>query len=252
MLATNTIKNIFTKTRSKVAVCIIFLFAFFVKWQTSHAQLVFLSTESITPLEPILMNDTIDFQVQVGVTNFISLLPDIAIGNIFYWYRTDSMINSGQPARLVDFNLSVQLVSDGFLDTVPIEMKPNELRMGGTNPVNLIILWPAMINPLVVDTTGGVTNIVVDGYLGDNPYPQQVGNIIFPCPALQYIYIKHEEIIEIKQLSVISMDGQLIQTYENEEFKNGFINLENYATGNYVVRCTYYNGNVIQTQILKH
>ncbi len=237
------------KTRFAVITGIL-LFTFFGKVQTSHAQLVFLKTDSIIPLDPIIMNDFVDFEIHVGVKNIISLLPDVALGNIFYWYRTDSMISSGQPARIVDFDLSILLISDGYIDTVPIEMLPNELRTG---PVNLIILWPAMINPLVLDTVQDTLGVLVEGFLSTpNEYPLQCGNIIFPCPAIQFVNIQSEEIKFIDHVQLISMSGQVMQTYRHEEFQNGSIDISNYPSGEYVVQLHYYDNRVVRTKILKH
>ncbi len=236
------------KSRFRAIMVILLFFTFSAKVQTSHAQLL-LTLESIAPVEPVIMNDTCDFRVEVGVTDIILLIPGIAIGDLFYWYRTDSMISSGQPARILELDLNVEIVVDNYVDTVPVDIRPNEIRTG---PVNLIILWPAMINPLVWDTTGGTCFVTVEGFLGnDGNYPKQVGNVIFPCPALQYINIRAEELDGIKEISIISMEGQTIQTYQHDEFKNGSINMECYAAGTYIVQLTYYNNEVSRTKIQK-
>lgn len=238
------------KIRFKIILGILF-FAFFIKVQNGHAQL-FLRMDSIVALEPIIMNDTVDFEVHVGVRDLLApWVPSFTVGNIFYWYRTDSMINSGQPARIIDVDLSSLLILDGYVDTVPIEMKPNEIRMGGTNPINLIILWPALFPP-ILDTIPDTLGITVVGVLGDNDvYPKQVGNVIFPCPALQFLNIQQGEISKIRQITILSMDGKVAAILKNHEFSSGFINLESFPTGEYFIRSEYFDNRVVQTKVIK-
>ena len=210
-----------------------------------------LSLDNITALEPIIINDTTNFQVSVGVINGASL-PDTVTGDIFYWYLTDSMIMSSQPARKLEQDFVSELVPDGFIDTIHIDIQPNEIR---TTPVNLIILWPAMIDSSVSDTHSISMYVLPVGFLhvqtGINPPYSNTQNLIFPCPTLQYIYIRHEELSSINKIIIYSMDGQAIATYENDEFKNGMINLENFVIGNYLVELIYYNNEIVKTKILK-
>src|SRR5687767_8334603 len=79
-----------------------------------------LSLENLTPLEPILINDVVDFQVVIGVVDEFAM-PSSVTGDIYYWFLTDSMILSGAPARILEQDFVSELVSDGFVDIVPID-----------------------------------------------------------------------------------------------------------------------------------
>lgn len=204
---------------------------------------------NIIQLEPIIMNDTTDFFVQVSVNDASVLNQDSIYGDLFYYYLTDSMISASVNARIINDDSNDIYINPTIADTVHIDIRPDEIK---TTPVNLIILWPAMINPEVADTDSSTIVVGFDGYLS-LPSITGIGqkNLIFPCPAIQYIYIRQEELSLIKQIRILSIEGKTINQYDKHEFSSGFINIDYLATGPYFVELNYYNNNVVRTKILK-
>lgn len=207
-----------------------------------------LTIDSIALLEPVIMNDTTDFRVRVRVTYLGS--PAAVFGDLFYYYLTDSMIQVLAPPRIFLQGDSGETASDGMFDTIPIDIRPDEIRT--TTPLNTIILWPAMISPETLDSVSDTIQVGFNGWLGLPPIviPNK-SNIVFPCPALQYIYIRQEELSLIKQIRILSVEGKMISQYENSEFNSGFINVDHLASGNYLVELLYFSSKIIQTKILK-
>lgn len=207
-----------------------------------------LSLENITPLEPILINDVVDFQVVIGVVDGLSM-PTSVTGDIYYWFLTDSMILSGAQARILEQDFVSELVSDGFVDVVPIDIQPDEWR---TQPANLIILWPAMLDSSVADTHSLSLYVLPDGFLNTPPnYTNTQRNQLFPSPVIQLVYIKPEELKQIQKILFYGMDGSVKATYEYGEFSNGCINLDTFPAGTYLTELYYFDNRVIRTKIQK-
>lgn len=208
---------------------------------------VTLSLLNINITSPLVMYDTVDFEVSVGVLN--GLNPDTVTGDIFYYYLTDLMLLTLQPPRKFEEDFVSEMVPHGFVDTIPIDIQPSEIKTG---PVNLIILWPAMHVPEVEDTNNLSILEYLIGFL-DTPqeYPITKGNIVFPCPATQYLFIRHEEIELIKEVRIISMKGDLMAVHSHESIINGTILLDALPGGQYVVEIHYLNDQVIHQKIIK-
>src|SRR5687767_11973465 len=85
-----------------------------------------LSIDSIVALEPIIMSDFTDFQVRVRVDNTAG--PDSIFGDIFYYYFTDQMIALLDTPRIFEQEANNEWVYDGFIDTIPIDIQPNEIH----------------------------------------------------------------------------------------------------------------------------
>lgn len=195
-----------------------------------------LSLENITPLEPIIINDITDFQVTVGVVDGLSM-PTSVTGDIYYWFLTDSMILAGAPARILEQDFVSELVADGFIDIVPIDIQPNEWR---TQPANLIILWPAMIDSSVADTHSLSLYLYPEGFLNISSTNNNTkGNQLFPSPVIQLVYIKPEELKQIQKILFYGMDGTIKATYEYGEFSTGCINLDTFPAGTYLTELIY-------------
>lgn len=218
-----------------------------------NSQLTILSIDSISPMEPLVIGDTTDFYVELSVDDIGPLNIDSLLGNLFYLYWTDSMISSLQLPRIIDLDLSVIWVPSFMADTVPIDIRPNEIR---TEPANLIILWPAMINPLILDTNGISINIQMPDSTGtlnmENPFKDPNHQIIYPSPAIQFVRIRPEDIESIKEIRLLYSDGRTASTYLPAEFKSGTINVDHLAPGNYLVEIFYKNGDTHVSKIVKY
>lgn len=208
---------------------------------------VTLSLLNINITTPLIMYDTVDFAVSVGVLN--GLNPDTVTGDIFYYYLTDLMLATLQPPRKFEEDFVVEMVPHGFQDTIPIDIQPTEIK---TTPVNLIILWPAMHVPEVEDTNSLSIFELLLGFL-DAPqeYPMQHGNIVFPCPASQFLFVKENELELIREIRIMSMSGAMVRSYPKEEFSSGTIVLNELAAGQYLIEIHYEDQQVIRQKILK-
>lgn len=229
---------------------VVCLLAFFV-FNKASAQIgtKIVTIDSISAQEPIVMFDTTNFFVLVTVNDTSFVNQDSIFGDLFYYYLTDSMDSAGVPPRLINNDTINQWYVGTFSDILSIDIRPDEIR---TTPVNLIVVWPAMINPEVADTDSIVIQIGFDGFLGITPTPDHPrGNIVYPCPAMQYIYIRPEEISLIKEIHILSMEGKTINSFESEEFTSGFINIDSLALGTYLVELEYFDSKIIRTKIIK-
>jgi len=216
-----------------------------------NGQLTILSIDSISPMEPLVIGDTTDFYVELSVDDIGPLNVDSLLGNLFYLFWTDSMQNSLQLPRIIDLDLSVIWVPSFLADTVPIDIRPNEIR---TEPANLIILWPAMINPLILDTNGISILIPTGGILPTLGIEQFFNepNLIFPCPAIQFINIRPEEIKLIRHIKIVSIEGKILNKYLPSEFSSGTISVNHLPVGSYFVEMNFNDGKVVRTKILKN
>ncbi len=202
---------------------------------------------------------SIDFAAQVdsmeigGITNFqvrvrVTGNPDSLTGDIFYYYLTDSMQSVFAPPRVFLQDTVNELVTDLFLDTIPIDIQPNEIRTG---PMNYIIIWPAM-NVAVADTDSIVIQANCIGFIGlEPPITETKSNILFPCPALQYLYLRQEEIELISHIKMIGMKGETVDDIYPNRFSNGWVNIDQLKTGNYTALISYKNGSTVSMRFIK-
>ncbi len=235
----------------KGAIMILAFFAF----QIANAQTgtKILSIDSIYQLEPIIINDTTDFVVQVSVNDTSLINNDTITGDLFYYYQTDSMDSAGVLPRIINNDLSNITINGSIFDTVSIDIRPEEIRT--SPPVNLIILWPAIVtsNPEVIDTTQIQILVNFEGYLNINPIIKKDGyKIIFPVPASQYIYIQPAEINLIQSIQILTIDGKLVYIKTRDEISSGFINIDNIPNGSYLIDILYENGELVRTKIIKN
>lgn len=212
-----------------------------------------LSIDSISQLEPIIMNDTVDFLVLVSINDTSFVNNDTITGDLFYYYQTDSMINAGAPPRIFNQYIANETISGSFFDTISIDIFQNEIRT--SPPVNLIILWPAIIttNPEVIDSTQIELEVYFEGYL-HTPHANDNDEykVIFPIPASQYIYVRPEEIQFIRQIHLLTVDGKIVGTKQAEEISSGLISIDHLPTGTYFVQIEYRNGEIIQSKMIKN
>jgi len=232
----------------------IMLLAFFAFQQTNaQTGTKILSIDSIAQLEPIIINDSTDFVVLVSVNDTSFINNDTISGDLFYYYRTDSMLNAGFLPRIINNDPSNITIFGNILDTVSIDIRPDEIRT--SPPVNLIILWPAIIttNPEVIDSTQIDISVTFEGYIGiPSITNKDKSNIIFPVPANQFIYIQPTEINLIKEVHLLTVDGKLISTKFAEEISSGFIQIDHLPGGTYLIEINYLNGETIRTKVIKN
>jgi hypothetical protein len=208
-----------------------------------------LSIDSISILSPVIMGGITNFGVQVRVNNLFA--GDTITGDIFYYYLTDSMISAGIPPRIFEQDTS-EFVSDPFWDTVHVDIQPNEIRTGATGPLNLIVIWPAMIHPAIADTDSVTFYITVEGFLGlETAYPPNNEHIIYPSPAQHYLFIKPDDMNLIAEIQLLNLQGQMVDRMHQDVISSGWINIDGLKTGAYMAVIYYKNGNVVYKKFLK-
>jgi len=202
--------------------------------------------DSVSILTPALFGGTTDIGVQVRVLN--GLVGDTLVGDIYYYYQTDTMDSLGIPPQPIDQDFVSETVADPFWDTIHVPINPIEMKTG---PLNLIVVWPAMIHPAVLDTDSVAFYLPVEGYIGLEPLPKIESNILYPCPAMQYLYIRPESAQEITEMIIANMQGQMIKIIPGSNLANGMINIDELNTGFYMVTLRYKNGSSFHQKILK-
>lgn len=226
---------------------ILLLAGFIGKFHSINAQATTtLSIDSVNQLGPIILDDTTGFQVRVRVNSLLG--PDSLTGDIFYYYRTDSMINSGAPARIFQQDAVIELVYDQFIDTVLIDIRPDEIR---TDPLNLIVIWPAMINPSVADTDSIAFYVGFDGYFGIEEPTERLINPLYPLPAMEYLYVRPSDADKIELIHITNMQGQTVMLVNRNQLSSGWIHVGSLPAGLYNATITYNNGQLQTTRILK-
>lgn len=207
-----------------------------------------LTITSVTQMEPMIMFDSTDFNITITATDSIGA-PDTVSGDLFYYYQTDSMINAGTPPRIINNDPASVLIAFSFNDTLTIDIRPDEIR---TTPVNLIILWPAMLNPMIADSVCDSIEVELMGFLGLRPLAgKETQPVIFPCPALQYIYIQPEQLGQITEINLFTITGEFLSHYAPEDFRLGLIDIGHLAPGYYLVEVYYPNRLPRQIKIQK-
>jgi hypothetical protein len=206
-----------------------------------------LSIDSFSILNTFVYGDTAYVGVQVRVLD--GFMSDTLVGDIYYYYLTDSMISAGDSAQIIELDGIIQSVADPFWDVVHIPINTGEMKTG---PLNLIVVWPAMMDPAVLDTDSVVINLILGHDVGIEPeYVPTNENILYPSPAMHYIFIKPEEIDLIQQMIILNMQGQTVETIPGEKLSYGWISIDHLSSGAYLAILKYKDGKMIKKKILK-
>lgn len=202
--------------------------------------------DSVSILNPVVFGGTVDLAVQVRIS--APVFGDTLTGDIYYYYQTDTMDSLGIPPIAIEQDSVSEFLSDPFLDTIQIPIDNIHMKTG---PLNLIVVWPAMIHPAVLDTDSIVFELPVEGYLGLDPPDEVKGNILYPLPAIHYLFIKPDEIGEIQELFIMNLQGQIVDSYQPHHLQNGYINIDHLSPGYYLAILQYKNGQRFNKKILK-
>jgi len=209
-----------------------------------------LSIDSIQVMDPVIMNGITNFSVSVRVDDTSAANNDFTTGILFYYYLTDSMIDAGVPPRIIAPNSNAVFINPIIVDTVPIDILPDEIK---TDPVNLIILWPAIsgFNTEVVDTDSAFIHVTVNGFLNTYQHASKKQELYYPLPAMQVLYIRPDELALIERIRIYSLNGNVIKDYSKEEFKSGQLDLYELSSGTYLVETEYTSGYKLNKKIIK-
>jgi len=165
-------------------------------------------------------------------------------GNIRYWVQSDSMYNTLVPPKMVDWspaNVGIPLI--GKQDTVIIPLDSLILRTG---PVNVIIIWPSLVNPTInlVDSGFAQFQLYTVGLPWIEDPVQNFGSTVFPNPSLstQMVFVNSKYSKEISKIIVINSLGQVMDTKqfaEGESGKGYIIPTEDLRPGIYHIHLVY-------------
>lgn len=174
-------------------------------------------------------------------TGFIS-------GNLLYHFQTDKMgAISGDYKHEVDNDTAdEQILPGGIIDTLTFTVDTAEFRTVGTNPVNVIIIWPAFVSASHFSCDSGETILwEVPGFVGieeENYYGY--GSTVYPNPAppMQLVFINSKYSQEISRVSIVNAMGQVINTkefYEGEDSQGYVLPTEELRAGIYNIHIFY-------------
>jgi hypothetical protein len=215
-------------------------------------------TQSVKPVIDFILPDpdvdfvlgsTVDIYVHVKVKSCATNADTTIWGNIYYWYQTDSMDNATPEVyNWIDSDAAIEEIpSGGLLDTIPFYCDSSELRISATNPVNVIIIWPAFFSPTAPVCDSSQTNIYVTPYypigLEEEPI-QKFGSTAFPNPAnaMQVVFINSKYSKDISSISIMNSLGQMMsikEFSEGEDSKGYVLPTEILQAGIYHVHILY-------------
>jgi hypothetical protein len=231
----------------------IFLITFFVifSFTETHAQRVF--TIDYCHLEednpPYSFGDTISLWVHFFVSD-TSGADTSAFGDLYFWWQTDSMVAAGVPPRLINITPAYEFIPvGGVLDTVPIDLRPEEWRII-TGPVNVYCVWAAMYIPDMEDSIP-CCNAYGLTILGDENQVDNTSINLFPNPTTQFMIIQGDQISSIKEMTIISIEGKIAGLKTYEEIKTGRIDLEFLQPGIYFVELKMLDNSIVRKKIQK-
>jgi hypothetical protein len=139
-------------------------------------------------------------------------LDTTVYGNLYYWYKTDSMnaVNSNW-YEFIDENPTFETINaGGEFDFFPFPCVQGQMRTG---PVNVIIIWPAMIGPSVNVTDSAfwmLSNVHVGDLSGLVDQNNSFGSTVYPNPSSGYelIHISSKYTQLIDRISITNNLGQ--------------------------------------------
>lgn len=179
----------------------------------------------IDPDNPLVAFDTAGIVVYVKVASCETNTDTGGVqGNLKYQFQSDKMgIYSPNWMEEVDNDTAIETIPfGGKLDTLVFVVDTNQFRTTGTNPVNVIIIWPSLHNPATpMCDSGQIILWHVPGYyLGmEEENPQNFGSTVYPNPALatQLVYINTSYTQEISRVTITNTMGQVLNTKEFTE-----------------------------------
>jgi hypothetical protein len=189
-----------------------------------HAQGIkpYIDFALVDPDNPLVAFDTVGIVVFVKVASCETNADTGGVqGNLKYQYQSDKMgFYSPYWMVEVDNDTAIETIPiSGKLDTLLFVVDTNEFRTTGSNPVNVIIIWPSLHNPATPMCDSGQTVLwhVPGYYLGmEEENPQSFGSTVYPNPALatQLVYINTTYTQQISQVTITNSMGQVLSTKE--------------------------------------
>jgi hypothetical protein len=149
-------------------------------------------------------------------------------GDIRYWAQSDSMLDiSASPKMINNSTMTEPIPVTGRFDTLYLPVDSLILRTG---PVNVIIIWPSIVNATFALSDSGFQfvneYIYTDVGLPLEPF-EEYGSIVFPNPAMaiQLVYVKNKYSLGMDYITITNSLGQVITTksFAGGEMDNSYL-----------------------------
>lgn len=197
---------------------------------------------------PYSFGDTISLFVHFFVSD-TSGSDTSAFGDLYFWWQTDTMAAAGVPPRLINITPAYEYIPvGGVLDTVPIDLRPEEWRING--PVNVYCVWAAMYIPDLEDSIPCCNSYGLT-ILGDENQFENTPIHLYPNPTTQFMMIQSDQINSIKEINFISIEGKIAGLKTHDEIMTGRIDLEFLQPGIYFVELKMLDNSIVRKKIQK-
>jgi len=233
-------------TIMKSSKLLFFLIIFFSSITISYSQQRKIVIDSVNyDQDNPILNGSIDTVITYIHLTDSADAPVAGVGNIRYWVVSDTMITLSILPKLIDYTSTYETIPIiGKMDTLAIPLDSLVLRTG---PANVIIIWPALINPTIdiIDSGFAVINLYTYSDIGIQEEPiQKFGSTVFPNPSegIQLVMFNSKYTQEIQQITVTNTIGQTmsIREFANGESSHGFVlPTENLQSGIYHIHILY-------------
>jgi hypothetical protein len=248
--------------RKKLSVRIILLIAGLIFLPVySYTQVIGIVDYAIFDESQAIIGDTTIITIHVKFKSSVTNNDTAVNGNLYYHYQTDSMIAAGGMGNIesIDDSPGWEIVPvGGKFDTIQFPCRPNQLRTG---PVNVIIIWPALFNPLTpMDdsvmyiltnvSVGAEVGIIEEGltYYGSTAYPN-------PAMGEQLVMIHSPKQEMIQSISILNSVGQILsnqQIMEGQGLNDYILPTNKLSPGVYIIQLGYTNRQVEIIKFIKN
>lgn len=208
---------------------------------------------------PILVGTTMNLKTRIHMTdsanNWVS-----GSGNIRYYVQSDSMYQAITLPAMIEDGQGVEFVpAGGRFDTLHLPLDSLDVRLSETNPINVIIIWPSIVNPSIILIDSGFV-LMDQVFFTDIGLPTE-GDIppttIYPNPSgsFELLYIKKHYTELIEQISIIDYWGQpvFVKRFTEEDETNGYVvPTFGLATGIYSIQIQYKDKKMESVKYIKN
>jgi hypothetical protein len=254
------------ETKMKPAYKLLFvLFVFVFATSKSNAQAIKpeIDFAVMDPDNPLIANQIASIIVHVKIKSCVTSndTGDV-VGHLSYNLQTDSMgAVNGDTKLHIDQNPPYENIPPGGkFDTLDFIVDTNYFRTQETNPVNVIIIWPAFSSPsnpqcdsgevIMWNVPGSQIGIYEEG-------PQMFGSTVFPNPAqsMQLVFIDSKYSKEVSRVSIMNNLGQVMNIHEfaeGEDSKGYILPTDDLRSGLYNIHIVYRDNKSEVVKFLKN
>lgn len=181
------------------------------------------------PDVPVLDGTEVNLKLRIHLTD--SANNNVSGGgNLRYWVQSDSMNLAGTPPVMIeDGQVFESIPISGRYDTLHLPIDTLDLRISSTGPVNVIIIWPSLVNPStpLIDSGFIFINQYVYTDIGFDTEKDIPPTTIYPNPSgsFELVYIKKYYTQLIHQITIIDQLGEpvFIKQFMPEDENSGYV-----------------------------